>query len=269
MRSLFLRSLSMRPLSVVAAAILLFLSLSWSRNAAGQSAPRSEEGSKEAGSSRLASEVPYRPEAVPASIQPMLDQAVGKSVYSCYRTGVLLVDAQERAGHTTLYYGAPANPSLLRYMAPWKVLAIDELGDQAGWAFFGLRVSVNGVTMVVNGIAVSPVELERSSDLLQTLADKAHLFTSAEASGIHFTDLGAVEAGEVHPGMSEQEVECALGAPEGVNSVGSDVAQSKDAQEAKEIKEVYDGGRILVYLKGGSVVDVQHVAPAFEERAAR
>lgn len=208
----------------------------------------------------LVSQVRYQPQPVPAEIQRKLNEAAGRTLYACHRTGLILLEnREERHGESVLYYGTSANVNHLAYMTPWKVIGIDRLNDVAGWSFFGLRLRVeDGSVMVVNGIAVSPAELQSSSDLLQTLADKAGLFTSIAASGIHFTDLRAVQTGEIHRGMSQQEVACALG-PAEQTSVDSTGRQ----------KDIYDGGRLVVYLAGGTVVNIQHpAAPQLETRAA-
>jgi hypothetical protein len=199
-------------------------------------------------------QVRYQPEPAPAQFRGKLDQAVGRSIYACYRTGLIVLDTREQDGRPALYYGAAANPARLHYMVPWKVVGIDQLNDLAGWPVFGLRILVDGSVMVVNGIAVSPSEIESSHDLLQTLADKANLFTSVEASGIRFTDLQAVQTGEIHSGMSEQEVECALGPP-----------QRSWPDDAGESRNFYDGGRLVVSVAGGRVVKVARE----QERAAR
>lgn len=196
----------------------------------------------------LVAQVRYQPQPVPAAIQRKLNEAAGRTIYACHRTGLILLNPEQHGGKSVLYYGASANVNHLAYMTPWKVVGVDRLNDVAGWSFFGLRLRVeDGSVMLVNGIAVSPAELRSSPDLLQTLADKAGLFTSIAASGIHFTDLRAVQTGEIHRGMSQQEVACALGP-----------AEQSIVDSAGRRKNIYDGGQLVIYLAGGTVVNVQH-----------
>ena len=193
---------------------------------------------------------PYQPQTQPAAIQSKLDQDIGRAVYSCHRTGLVLLDAKQRDGKPVLYYGRNVNPADLGYMSPWKVIGIDRLNDVAGWPYFGLRLVVNGSVMVINGIAIQPVELQSSPDILQTLANKVGLFTSIEASGIHFSDLHAVQTGKIHRGMSEQEVACALGTPD-----------RSDLDNTGQRKDIYENGRLAVYIADGSVTSVQFHLP--------
>lgn len=197
--------------------------------------------------------LPYQPQPQPAAIQSKLDQAIGRAVYSCHRTGLILLNVKQRDGKPVFYYGRNANPADLGYMSPWKVIGIDRLNDVAGWPYFGLRLVVNGSVMVINGIAIEPAEFQFSPDILQTLANKVGLFTSIEASGIHFSDLHAVQTGRIHRGMSEQEVACALGPPD-----------RSDLDSTGQRKDIYENGRLAVYIADGRVTSVQFHLPQGE-----
>ena len=72
--------------------------------------------------------------------------------------------------------------------------------------------------MVIGGLVVDPSALTSASDPLQVIAEVGNLSTTIRGTtGEPFTDVNAVISGDIHTGMTEKEMVCALGQPGRIN----------------------------------------------------
>jgi hypothetical protein len=192
------------------------------------------------------SQIKYQPEPVSSAVQAKLDQVIGQSLYSCAREGVLMLDTKEQDGQMVRFYGARIQPRFLAVLSPWKIVAVDKVGDMGNRYVMAIRLNADKLPMVISGLAVDPAALTSASDPLQMIADAANLSTSVRGTtGERFTDVDAVMRGDIHSGMTEKEMVCGLGEPERVNS------------DETITQNVYQGGDLIIYTSNGRVTNVQ------------
>jgi hypothetical protein len=188
------------------------------------------------------SQVKYETEPVPSSVQGKLDQVAGKVVYSCARNGVFMLETKEQVR----FYGAEIQPGFLSVLSPWKIVGVDKIGDMGSRYLMAIRLDADKLPMVIGGLVIDPASLTSASDPLQVIAEAANLATTIRGTnGGRFTDLNAVMSGQIHRGMTEGEMICALGQPERVNS------------DETSAQNVYRDGSLIVYTSNGIVTNVQ------------
>ena len=158
-----------------------------------------------------------------------------------------MLDTKEQDGNTVRFYGAEIEPRFLSVLSPWKIVGVDKVGDIGSRYLMAIRLNASALPMVIGGLVIDPASLASAAEPLQIIAEAAGLSTSIRGTtGERFTDVGAVMRGEIHSGMTEHEMVCALGPPERINS------------DETSSQNVYRDGSLMVYTSNGKVTNVQH-----------